>query len=151
MRVELDGKVVLLVAGAEVVVLTTATDVTATLLVVVVVVGLGRAGRPVVITKSIQSKAKMLVYDSYISHDGDREWFDKLVFCNSLLPWSSALQQTLKTTFMLCEEQRPPMRRCRSSRDDVAIQSKTIPINSYDSMEKFNEKYQLQYQATAKK
>ena len=70
---ELDGKVVLLVAGAEVVVLTTATDVTATLLVVVVVVGLGRAGRPVVITKSIQSKAKMLVYDSYISHDGDRE------------------------------------------------------------------------------
>ena len=45
---ELDGNVVLRVAGADVVVLMTATDVM-TLLVVDVVVGLGNAGRPVVI------------------------------------------------------------------------------------------------------
>jgi len=85
--VELDGSVVLLVAGADVVVLMTAIDVM-TLLAVDVVVGLGNAGRPVVIV---------------------------------ILPWSSALQQTLKTTFMLWEEQRPPIRRCRSSLDDVEM------------------------------
>jgi len=85
--VELDGSVVLRVAGADVVVFMTATDVM-TLVVVAVVVGLGSAGRPVVIV---------------------------------ILPWSSALQHTLKTTFMLWEEQRPPMRRCRSSRDDVEM------------------------------
>lgn len=37
---------------------------------------------------------------------------------------SSALQQTLKTTFMLWDEHRPPMRRCKSSLDDVAIEKK---------------------------
>jgi hypothetical protein len=37
---------------------------------------------------------------------------------------SSALQQTLKTTFMLWDEHRPPMRRCKSSLDDVAIEEK---------------------------
>jgi len=52
MRVELDGSVVLRVAGADVVVFMTATDVM-TLVVVAVVVGLGSAGRPVVIVTRI--------------------------------------------------------------------------------------------------
>jgi len=50
--VELDGSVVLRVAGADVVVFMTATDVM-TLVVVAVVVGLGSAGRPVVIVTRI--------------------------------------------------------------------------------------------------
>lgn len=39
---------------------------------------------------------------------------DVVIFC------SSGAQHTLKTTFMLFVEQRPPIRRCRSSFDDVA-------------------------------
>jgi hypothetical protein len=42
---------------------------------------------------------------------------------------SSALQQTLKTTFMLWDEHRPPMRRCKSSLDDVAIEKKEKVID----------------------
>jgi len=46
----------------------------------------------------------------------DDPWLllDVVVFC------SSGAQHTLKTTFMLFVEQRPPIRRCKSSLDDVA-------------------------------
>ena len=54
---ELDGSVVLLVAGADVVVLMTAIDVM-TLLAVDVVVGLGNAGRPVVIVTIFKERRK---------------------------------------------------------------------------------------------
>ena len=128
---ELDGSVVLRVAGADVVVFMTATDVM-TLVVVAVVVGLGSAGRPVVIVTRIflikkeKKKNKLgLVKRKKKKDDGDVALF------NLLLPWSSALQHTLKTTFMLWEEQRPPMRRCRSSRDDVAVK---IIINSINQL-----------------
>lgn len=129
---ELDGSVVLRVAGADVVVFMTATDVM-TLVVVAVVVGLGSAGRPVVIVTRIflikkekkKNKLGLVKRKKKKKDDGDVALF------NLLLPWSSALQHTLKTTFMLWEEQRPPMRRCRSSRDDVAVK---IIINSINQL-----------------
>ena len=81
-------------------------------MVVVVVDGLGRAGRPMVVPLDWKWKK---------GNVSNRRSSCSEEFLSLPLSRSSALQQTLKTTFILWEEHRPPMRRCKSSLDEVAV------------------------------
>ncbi len=86
--------------------------------VVVVVVLEARTGRPAVDTDDERENEPVTGrdYENKFRESADLHFSAK----------SSGLQQTLKTTFMLCVEHRPPMRRCRSSRDEVAVWRHTI-------------------------
>jgi hypothetical protein len=87
---------------------------------VVDVVVLGKAGRPAVVPAGLKERKrkKHMALNHHFLKQGKKE------IIVSPLSKSSALQQTLKTTFMLWDEHRPPMRRCKSSLDDVAIEKK---------------------------
>lgn len=63
-----------------------------------------------------------------VNNSSDLEWHLLWLFCIS-----SGRQHTLKTTFMLLVVHRPPIRRCRSSFDEVA-ETKTKRIN-YSSLQ----------------